>query len=167
MHWTWSRVCFWSHVAKQRFRAKVLWKCTILLRSYKVSYEVILDFQSCTYDAHNFTPCFCFYVRGKLTLSETVWWFLPFPRMQGRAVCDNFSPQSSLKEQPEWQLHGIKFFVILPQMISSGVFLDKPNACVFLRFQVFSVDIISLGWGSLLAVFTFSVALVVWGRNGF
>nr|QCI09182.1 cytochrome b6-f complex subunit 8 [Inkyuleea mariana] len=29
------------------------------------------------------------------------------------------------------------------------------------------IDIISLGWGSLLAVFTFSVALVVWGRNGF
>nr|YP_009297912.1 cytochrome b6/f complex subunit VIII [Plocamium cartilagineum]AOM67850.1 cytochrome b6/f complex subunit VIII [Plocamium cartilagineum] len=28
-------------------------------------------------------------------------------------------------------------------------------------------DIISLGWGSFLAVFTFSIALVVWGRNGF
>nr|YP_010952241.1 cytochrome b6/f complex subunit VIII [Gloiopeltis furcata]WMP13910.1 cytochrome b6/f complex subunit VIII [Gloiopeltis furcata] len=26
---------------------------------------------------------------------------------------------------------------------------------------------VSLGWGSFLAVFTFSVALVVWGRNGF
>nr|YP_009295962.1 cytochrome b6/f complex subunit VIII [Schizymenia dubyi]AOM64897.1 cytochrome b6/f complex subunit VIII [Schizymenia dubyi] len=29
------------------------------------------------------------------------------------------------------------------------------------------LDIISLGWGSFLAVFTFSIALVVWGRNGF
>nr|YP_009500257.1 cytochrome b6/f complex subunit VIII [Gracilariopsis heteroclada]YP_009511482.1 cytochrome b6-f complex subunit 8 [Gracilariopsis mclachlanii]AXE43419.1 cytochrome b6/f complex subunit VIII [Gracilariopsis heteroclada]AXI97359.1 cytochrome b6-f complex subunit 8 [Gracilariopsis mclachlanii] len=28
-------------------------------------------------------------------------------------------------------------------------------------------DIVSLGWGSLLAVFSFSVALVIWGRNGF
>lgn len=30
-----------------------------------------------------------------------------------------------------------------------------------------NIDILSLGWGSFLAVFTFSVALVVWGRNGF
>nr|QCI07752.1 cytochrome b6-f complex subunit 8 [Nitophyllum punctatum] len=29
------------------------------------------------------------------------------------------------------------------------------------------VDILSLGWGCLLAVVTFSIALVVWGRNGF
>ncbi|MBD3880251.1 cytochrome b6-f complex subunit PetN [Phormidium tenue FACHB-886] len=29
------------------------------------------------------------------------------------------------------------------------------------------MDILSLGWVGLLTVFTFSVALVVWGRNGF
>jgi len=29
------------------------------------------------------------------------------------------------------------------------------------------MDIITLGWGSFFAVVTFSVALVVWGRNGF
>ncbi|MBD2328889.1 cytochrome b6-f complex subunit PetN [Alkalinema sp. FACHB-956] len=29
------------------------------------------------------------------------------------------------------------------------------------------MDIISFGWAGLLTVFTFSIALVVWGRNGF
>nr|YP_008965748.1 cytochrome b6f complex subunit 8 [Porphyridium purpureum]BAO23724.1 cytochrome b6f complex subunit 8 [Porphyridium purpureum] len=29
------------------------------------------------------------------------------------------------------------------------------------------MDIISLGWSSLMAMFTISVAMVVWGRNGF
>nr|YP_010330210.1 cytochrome b6/f complex subunit VIII [Porphyridium aerugineum]UNJ17926.1 cytochrome b6/f complex subunit VIII [Porphyridium aerugineum] len=29
------------------------------------------------------------------------------------------------------------------------------------------MDIINLGWSSLMAVFTISLALVVWGRNGF
>jgi len=29
------------------------------------------------------------------------------------------------------------------------------------------MDIISLGWSSIMVVFTFSLALVVWGRNGF
>ena len=29
------------------------------------------------------------------------------------------------------------------------------------------IDVLSLGWGSLMLVFSFSLALVVWGRNGF
>jgi cytochrome b6-f complex subunit 8 len=29
------------------------------------------------------------------------------------------------------------------------------------------MDILTLGWVSLLVVFTFSISLVVWGRNGF
>ncbi|WP_225938138.1 cytochrome b6-f complex subunit PetN [Leptothermofonsia sichuanensis] len=29
------------------------------------------------------------------------------------------------------------------------------------------MDILSLGWVALLVVFTFSISLVVWGRNGF
>jgi cytochrome b6-f complex subunit 8 len=29
------------------------------------------------------------------------------------------------------------------------------------------MDILSLGWVGLLVVFTFSIAMVVWGRNGF
>ena len=29
------------------------------------------------------------------------------------------------------------------------------------------MDILSLGWSSLMVMFSFSLALVVWGRNGF
>nr|YP_010337435.1 cytochrome b6/f complex subunit VIII [Pulvinaster venetus]UNJ17020.1 cytochrome b6/f complex subunit VIII [Pulvinaster venetus] len=29
------------------------------------------------------------------------------------------------------------------------------------------MDILSLGWASLMAMFSFSLALVVWARNGF
>jgi cytochrome b6-f complex subunit 8 len=29
------------------------------------------------------------------------------------------------------------------------------------------MDIISLGWATIMVVFTFSISLVVWGRNGF
>ncbi|MBF2034179.1 MAG: cytochrome b6-f complex subunit PetN [Cyanobacteria bacterium J06636_28] len=29
------------------------------------------------------------------------------------------------------------------------------------------MDILTLGWVSLLVVFTFSLSMVIWGRNGF
>ncbi|HEY9608063.1 cytochrome b6-f complex subunit PetN [Microcoleus sp. FACHB-53] len=29
------------------------------------------------------------------------------------------------------------------------------------------MDILSLGWVSVLVLFTWSIAMVVWGRNGF
>jgi cytochrome b6-f complex subunit 8 len=29
------------------------------------------------------------------------------------------------------------------------------------------MDILSLGWAALMTMFTFSLAIVVWGRNGF
>jgi cytochrome b6-f complex subunit 8 len=29
------------------------------------------------------------------------------------------------------------------------------------------MDILSLGWAALMAMFTFSLALTVWARNGF
>ncbi len=29
------------------------------------------------------------------------------------------------------------------------------------------IDVLNLGWASLLLVFSFSLALVIWGRNGF
>nr|ARO90872.1 cytochrome b6f complex subunit 8 [Corynoplastis japonica] len=29
------------------------------------------------------------------------------------------------------------------------------------------MDILSLGWASLIVVFSFSLSLTVWGRNGF
>ena len=30
-----------------------------------------------------------------------------------------------------------------------------------------TMDILSLGWVSLLVIFTFSISMVVWARNGF
>nr|YP_010444042.1 cytochrome b6/f complex subunit VIII [Haramonas pauciplastida]UTE94929.1 cytochrome b6/f complex subunit VIII [Haramonas pauciplastida] len=29
------------------------------------------------------------------------------------------------------------------------------------------MDILTLGWATIMASFTFSLSLVVWGRNGF
>nr|YP_009402781.1 cytochrome b6-f complex subunit 8 [Compsopogon caeruleus]ARX96130.1 cytochrome b6-f complex subunit 8 [Compsopogon caeruleus] len=33
--------------------------------------------------------------------------------------------------------------------------------------EKFNMDIINLGWASLMAIFSFSLALIVWARGGF
>ena len=33
--------------------------------------------------------------------------------------------------------------------------------------QVTNMDILTLGWVAMLALFTWSISMVVWGRNGF
>jgi cytochrome b6-f complex subunit 8 len=41
----------------------------------------------------------------------------------------------------------------------------EPVTVLIIYFNV--MDILTLGWVSLLVVFTFSISMVVWGRNGF
>lgn len=38
---------------------------------------------------------------------------------------------------------------------------------IYLKLYTVMIDVLSLGWASLMLVFSFSLALVVWGRNGF
>jgi cytochrome b6-f complex subunit 8 len=38
---------------------------------------------------------------------------------------------------------------------------------IYKYLKVSIMDIISLGWASIMVTFSFSLALVVWGRNGF
>jgi cytochrome b6-f complex subunit 8 len=37
----------------------------------------------------------------------------------------------------------------------------------FIKIFNSMIDLLSLGWAALMLVFSFSLALVVWGRNGF
>jgi cytochrome b6-f complex subunit 8 len=37
---------------------------------------------------------------------------------------------------------------------------------IIIKIRSFFMDIVSLGWASLMVVFTFSLSLVVWGRSG-
>jgi cytochrome b6-f complex subunit 8 len=50
--------------------------------------------------------------------------------------------------------------VAAPQMMTAA-------AVVAAVFHSKKMDILSLGWSSLMVMFSFSLALVVWGRNGF
>ena len=52
--------------------------------------------------------------------------------------------------------------------------LDKPLFSIIIIIQQIKkigekimIDVLSLGWAALMLVFSFSLALVVWGRNGF
>jgi cytochrome b6-f complex subunit 8 len=49
----------------------------------------------------------------------------------------------------------------------STFMIIKENCSIptFFFIGVF-MDIVSLGWASLMVVFTFSLSLVVWGRSG-
>jgi len=44
---------------------------------------------------------------------------------------------------------------------------DENHNHYYLGFDINLMDILTLGWVSLLVVFTFSISMVVWGRNGF
>ena len=44
-------------------------------------------------------------------------------------------------------------------LLSYNIFYIKKNNHM--------LDVLNLGWASLMMVFSFSLALVVWGRNGF
>ncbi len=47
--------------------------------------------------------------------------------------------------------------------VSYGIiFLLIVNLTEFLN-----MDVLSLGWGALLALFSWSIAMVIWARNGF
>ena len=37
---------------------------------------------------------------------------------------------------------------------------------VILKYIIFNPMIYQIGWAALAAIFTFSIAMVVWGRNG-
>lgn len=44
---------------------------------------------------------------------------------------------------------------------------DKQLNAVLYQSDAIFMDILTLGWVSLLVVFSFSISMVIWGRNGF
>lgn len=59
-----------------------------------------------------------------------------------------------------------KIYVIIRQVTIQYFYFSfiKKNKYLFIRKKM---NIISVGWGAFLATVTFSIALVIWGRNGF
>jgi len=45
--------------------------------------------------------------------------------------------------------------------------LNYHKACSHFVLLYIAMDILSLGWVSVLVLFTWSIAMVIWGRNGF
>ncbi len=43
----------------------------------------------------------------------------------------------------------------------------ESEVLLYIKFKSKIMEILTLGWVSLLVVFTWSIAMVVWGRNGF
>lgn len=46
-----------------------------------------------------------------------------------------------------------------------GVIVAKLNR--YFKTKIQNMDILTLGWVTILALFSWSIAMVVWGRNGF
>ena len=52
-------------------------------------------------------------------------------------------------------------------MINFNLFVIKKfSSSVILKKNGFNLMIFQIGWAALAAIFTFSIAMVVWGRNG-
>ena len=44
--------------------------------------------------------------------------------------------------------------------------IKKILSSVILKYSEYNQMIFQIGWAALAAIFTFSIAMVVWGRNG-
>jgi hypothetical protein len=65
-------------------------------------------------------------------------------------------------------------FTFLKLVTSKCFYIQKVLSFIIIIIQKIKrisekimIDVLSLGWASLMLVFSFSLALVVWGRNGF
>ena len=65
------------------------------------------------------------------------------------------------EEDPE------KFVATLKLWASKRASLTNQEKLALIKSAISHMDILSLGWSSLMVMFSFSLALVVWGRNGF